>query len=178
VRDALPAGASPKLAPISTGLGEIFYYTLHWRAGAKERPADEADALMALYDAQEYVVKPLLLAVPGVAEINSNGGHQRQLLVEPRLDALMAAGLTVADLADVIRGNVENAGGGIVSGDGQQLTLRATGKVQSPEEIAELPVKFGAAVQPMRVKDVATVAVGTKYRTGAATMDGSERTTS
>ena len=172
--DSLPPGCSPKLAPISTGLGEIFYYTLNWRAGAKERPADEADALMALYDTQEYVVKPMLRSIPGVAEINSNGGHRRQVLVEPRLDALTNAGLTVADLADVIRGNVENAGGGIVSKDGRQLTIRAAGKVQSPEEIAELPVKFGAAVQPMRVKDVATVAVGAKYRTGAATMDGSE----
>jgi cobalt-zinc-cadmium resistance protein CzcA len=174
VLDALPPGCSPKLAPISTGLGEIFYYTLHWQAGAKERPASEEDALMALYDAQEYVVKPLLRSVPGVAEINSNGGHQRQVLVEPKLDALTNAGLTVADLAGVIRGNVENAGGGIVSKDGRQLTIRAAGKVESPEEIAELPVKFGAAVQPMRVKDVATVAVGAKYRTGAATMDGSE----
>lgn len=174
VLDELPAGCSPKLAPISTGLGEIFYYTLHWRAGAKERPADEAEALMALYDAQEYVVKPLLRAVPGVAEINSNGGHQRQVLVEPRLDALAAAGLTVADLADVVRANVENAGGGIVSKDAQQLTIRAVGRVQSPEEIAALPVKFGAAVQPIRVKDVATVATGAKSRTGAATMDGDE----
>jgi len=174
VLDALPPGCSPKLAPISTGLGEIFYYTLHWRAGAKERPANDADALMALYDAQEYVVKPLLRSVPGVAEINSNGGHQRQVLVEPKLAALTNAGLTVADLADVIRGNVENAGGGIVSRDGRQFTIRAAGKVESPEEIAELPVKFGAAVEPMRVKDVALVAVGAKFRTGAATMDGEE----
>jgi heavy metal efflux system protein len=174
VLDTLPPGCSPKLAPISTGLGEIFYYTLHWRAGATERPAAESAALMALYDAQEYVVKPLLRSIPGVAEINSNGGQQRQVLVEPKLAALTDAGLTVADLAEVIRGNVENAGGGIVSKDGQQLTIRAAGRVQSPEEIAELPVKFSAAVTPLRVKDVATVAVGAKYRTGAATMDGSE----
>ncbi|MEO6742057.1 MAG: CusA/CzcA family heavy metal efflux RND transporter, partial [Chthoniobacteraceae bacterium] len=174
VLDSLPRGVSPKLAPISTGLGEIFYYTLHWREGAKERPAEETEALMALFEAQEYVVKPMLRSIPGVAEINSNGGHERQVLVEPRLDALTAAGLTVGDLADVIRGNVENAGGGIVSKDGRQLTIRAVGRVQSPEEIAELPVKFGAAVQPMRVKNVATVADGAKYRTGAATMDGHE----
>jgi cobalt-zinc-cadmium resistance protein CzcA len=174
VSDALPPGVSPKLAPISTGLGEIFYYTLRWKPGAKERPADERAALMELNDAQEYLVKPLLRTVPGIAEINSSGGHRRQVLVEPRIEALTKAGLTVADLADVIRGNVDNAGGGIVSSGGRQITIRAVGKVTSPEEIAELPVKFGAAVTPLRVKDVAHVAVGARYRTGAATMDGEE----
>jgi cobalt-zinc-cadmium resistance protein CzcA len=172
--DALPAGVSPKLAPISTGLGEIFYYTLRWKPGATQRPADERVALMELNDAQEYIVKPMLRTVPGIAEINSSGGHRRQVLVEPRIDALTQAGLTVADLADVIRGNVENAGGGIVSSGGQQITIRAVGKVESPQEISELPVKFGAAVTPLRVKDVAHVAVGARYRTGAATMDGEE----
>ena len=174
VLDALPPGVSPKLAPISTGLGEIFYYTLHWRAGAPERPSDERVAQMDLYDTQEYVVKPLLRTVPGIAEINSSGGHQRQGLVQPRLEALMQAGMTVADLPDVIRGNVENAGGGIVSRDGQQVTLRAVGRVKSAGEISELPVKFGAALAPLRVRDVAEVSLGGRYRTGAATMDGEE----
>lgn len=174
VLNALPPGASPRLAPISTGLGEIFYYTVHWRNGAKEQPADERQALMELYDAQEYVVKPQLRQVPGVAEINSSGGHQRQVLVEPDLAALTRAGMTVSDLADVIRANVENAGGGVVSREGKQVTIRAVGKVQSPEEIADLPVKFGAALAPMRVRDLARVSVGAKYRTGAATMDGRE----
>ncbi|MBL9166886.1 MAG: efflux RND transporter permease subunit [Verrucomicrobiales bacterium] len=174
VVDSLPEGVAPQLAPISTGLGEIFYYTLHWKSDASARPADEQQALMELYDAQEYVVKPLLRQVAGVAEINSNGGHQRQVLVEPDLAALSNAGMTVSDLADVIRGNVENAGGGIVSKNGKQLTIRAVGRVGSPEEIAELPVKFGAAITPLRVKDLARVAVGAKYRTGAATMDGQE----
>lgn len=171
---SLPAGTTPRLAPISTGLGEIFYYTLHWKPGAKERPADYDEALRQLYEAQEYVVKPFLRGVPGVADINSNGGEEGQVVVQPKLDALTNAGLTVADLAEVVRGNVDNAGGGIVSRDGQQLTIRAVGKVQSPEEIAELPVKFGGAVLPFRVKDLADVKMGARYRTGAATMDGEE----
>jgi len=174
VLDSLPPGVSPKLAPISTGLGEIFYYTLHWKSGAKERPADERVSLMELYDTHEYVVKPMLRTVPGIAEINSSGGHQRQVLVQPNLQALTQAGMTVADLADVIRGNVENAGGGVVSRDGLQVTIRAVGKVQSAAEIAELPVKFGAAISPLRVGDLAQVTLGAKYRTGAATMDGEE----
>ena len=174
VLDSLPPGVSSRLAPISTGLGEIFYYTLHWKQGALERPADERSALMDLYDAQEYVVKPLLRTVPGIAEINSSGGLQRQILVQPRIDSLTQAGMTVADLADVIRGNVENAGGGVVSRAGKQVTLRAVGRVQSPDEIENLPVKFGAAISPLRVRDLAEVRLGAKYRSGAATMDGEE----
>ena len=174
VLDQLPAGVSPKLAPISTGLGEILYYTLHWKSGAQGRPAEERMALMDLYDAQEYVVKPLLRTVPGVAEINSSGGHERQVLIEPDLDALTQAGMTVADLADVIRGNTENAGGGVASREGMQVTLRAVGKIQSAEEIGALPVKFGAAISPLRVKDLARVSLGARYRTGAATFEGEE----
>jgi cobalt-zinc-cadmium resistance protein CzcA len=174
VLDSLPPGVSPKLAPISTGLGEIFYYTLAWQPGAAAKPTDHAQAMMALRDTQEYVIKPMLRTVPGVAEINSNGGFQRQLVVEPDLEKLKAAGLTVSELADVIRANADNAGGGIVSQAGQQLTIRAVGRVQSASDIAGLPVKFGAGVQPLKVGDLARVALGEKYRTGAATHNGEE----
>ncbi|MBL9146053.1 MAG: efflux RND transporter permease subunit [Verrucomicrobiaceae bacterium] len=174
VLDQLPAGVSPKLAPISTGLGEIFYYTVSWAPDAKERPADQAQALMQLREAQEYIVKPMLRTVPGVAEINSSGGYQRQVVVEPDLAKLSAASLTLAELADVIRANAENAGGGIISKDGKQLTIRAVSRVQSPDEIADLPVKYGAAVEPIRVKDLAKVELGERYRTGAATYNGEE----
>jgi len=170
----LPPGSSLSLAPISTGLGEIFYYALHWKQDAAERPADEREGLMRLWETQEYVVKPMLRTVQGVAEINSNGGHQRQLTVEPMLDRLKAANLTVGELADIIRGNVENAGGGIINRDGEQLTIRSVGRVATAEDIAGLPIKFGAAVQPMRVADVAKVQWGTGFRGGAATMDGGE----
>ena len=174
ILNELPPGCSPRMAPISTGLGEIFYYGIHWRPAAPGRPANVAEAQMALYDAQEYIAKPMLRSVQGVAEINTIGGYLRQLMVEPRIADLTAAGLTVAELANVIRQNVENAGGGIVGKDGQQLTIRATGRVQSMDEISELPVKFGAAVAPIRVRDVANVNIGAKYRTGASTLDGEE----
>lgn len=170
----LPPGSSLSLAPISTGLGEIFYYALHWKKDAKERPADESEGLMRLWETHEYIVKPLLRTVQGVAEINSNGGHQRQVTVEPMLDKLKAANMTFGDLADIIRGNVENSGGGVISRDGEQLTIRSVGRVSTAEEIAKLPVKFGAAVEPLRVQDVAKVQWGSGFRGGAATMDGEE----
>ena len=112
--------------------------------------------------------------VQGVAEINSNGGHQRQVTIEPMLDKLKAANMTVGELADIIRGNVENAGGGVISRDGEQLTVRSVGRVGSAEEIAQLPIKLGAALQPLKVEDVAKVQWGAGFRGGAATMDGEE----
>ncbi|MBN8420862.1 MAG: efflux RND transporter permease subunit [Verrucomicrobia bacterium] len=170
----LPPGSSLSLAPISTGLGEIFYYTLHWKKGAKEKPADEKEGLMRLWETHEYVVKPHLRVVQGVAEINSNGGHQRQVTVEPMLDKLKAANMTVGELAAIIRGNVENAGGGVINRGDEQLTIRSVGRVSTADEIAMLPIKFGAAIEPLRVKDVAKVQWGAGFRGGAATMDGEE----
>ncbi|MEY5010666.1 MAG: Cobalt-zinc-cadmium resistance protein CzcA [Verrucomicrobiota bacterium] len=170
----LPPGSSLSLAPISTGLGEILYYTLHWKADSKERPAEPKEALMRLWETHEYLVKPGLRNVQGVAEINSNGGLQRLLAVEPDLEKLQAANLTVSDLADILRNNVENSGGGIIQRDGQQLTIRSIGRVRDAAEIAALPVKFGATVLPLTVGDVALVRWGAAFRGGAATMDGGE----
>jgi cobalt-zinc-cadmium resistance protein CzcA len=160
VQDDLPKGVSPKLAPISTGLGEIFYYSVGYKDGAKNKPESEQEQL--------------LRTVPGIAEINSTGGYERQFVVQPRPEALENAGMTFSELADVIAANVENAGGGIIARHGEQLTIRAVSRVNTPEEIGNLPLKFGAAVQPLMVKDVADVATGTKFRTGAATLNGTE----
>ncbi|MEK0447683.1 MAG: Cobalt-zinc-cadmium resistance protein CzcA, partial [Verrucomicrobiota bacterium] len=170
----LPPGSSLSLAPVSTGLGEIFYYTLHWKPGSKERPTDTQEGLMRLWETHEYLIKPALRTVQGVAEINNNGGHRRILAVEPDLAKLQAANLTVSDLAQILRGNVENAGGGVIQRSGEQLTIRSIGRVTSAEEIAALPVKFGATVKPITVGDVASVRWGTPFRGGAATMDGEE----
>jgi cobalt-zinc-cadmium resistance protein CzcA len=82
--------------------------------------------------------------------------------------------MTVGELADIIRGNVENAGGGVINRDGEQMTIRSVGRVSTAEEIANLPIKFGAAVEPLRVKDLAKVQWGAGFRGGAATMDGQE----
>src|SRR5215212_8696379 len=120
VLDKLPPGASAKLAPISTGLGEIFYYSVSYRADATNKAATELEQLLALSEIQEYTIKPLLRAVPGIAEINETGGYERQFVVQPKPAALEAAGMTFSELADVIAANVENAGGGIINGGGEQ----------------------------------------------------------
>ncbi|MBI3415694.1 MAG: efflux RND transporter permease subunit [Verrucomicrobia bacterium] len=174
VLEKLPPGASAKLAPISTGLGEIFYYSVSYRADATNKPATELEQLLALSEIQEYTIKPLLRAVPGIAEINESGGYERQFVIQPKPDALETVGMTFSELAALLAQNVQNAGGGIISRGGQQLTIRAVSRVQNADELAELPLKFGAGVKPLLVKDVADVKIGTKFRTGAATLNGKE----
>src|SRR6266699_3383815 len=174
VLERLPPGASPKLAPISTGLGEIFYYTVQYRPGVTNKPTTELAQLIELTEIQKYTIKPLLRTVRGIAEINESGGYEKQFVIQPQPEALEAVGMTFSELADLVAQNVENAGGGIISRGGQQLTIRAVSRVNSAEEIANLPVKFGAGVKPLLVTDVAEVVLGTKFRTGAATLNGKE----
>src|SRR6266513_6496355 len=88
VLERLPTGALPKLAPISTGLGEIFYYSVNYRADAKNKPVAESEQLIELSEIQEYVIKPLLRTVPGIAEINESGGYEKQFVVQPKPDSL------------------------------------------------------------------------------------------
>src|SRR3989454_8596565 len=174
VLEQLPAGTLPKLAPISTGLGEIFYYSVNYRADAKNKPLTELEQLIELSEIQEYVIKPLLRTVPGIAEINESGGYERQFVIQPKPEALADVNMTFSELAGLVAQNVQNAGGGIISRGGEQLTIRAISRVSNTEEIENLPLKFGAAVKPLLVKDVAEVKIGTKFRTGAATLNGHE----
>jgi cobalt-zinc-cadmium resistance protein CzcA len=172
--DSLPPGLTPKLNPITTGLGEVFYYSVDYSSGAPHAPATREAQLMELWQIQEYIIKPQLRTVPGVAEVNAYGGYVKQIVVQPKIDKLRDAGLTVNDLARVVGENVENTGGGIVNSGNEQLVIRGVGRVVSPQEIAELPVKFAAGVMPMRVKDLAEVQIGHAFRTGAATDSGQE----
>jgi heavy metal efflux system protein len=173
--EELPSGLAPKLAPITTGLGEIFYYVVDYAPDASNKPATRAEQLMELKLLHDFVVKPALRTVPGIAEVNASGGYEKQILVLPRPDALLATGITFADLAAVIAENVENAGGGAVQIGGEQIAIRTDGRVQTADEIAQLPLKFrGAAAAPLLGRDVAEVGIGSSLRTGSATHNGRE----
>ncbi|MBN8549058.1 MAG: CusA/CzcA family heavy metal efflux RND transporter [Deltaproteobacteria bacterium] len=172
--ERLPHATFPKLAPISTGLGEIFYYSIRFRPGAPGIPATEQAQLIELNQIQEYIIKPTLRTIAGIADINATGGFEKQFVIQAKPEALSAIGMTFNEVADLISQNVENAGGGIISRDGQQLSVRAVTRVASADAIANLPLKFGSGVRPLLVKDVADVVIGTKFRTGAATVNGQE----
>lgn len=172
--EELPPGVVPKLAPITTGLGEIYHYVVHYRDDFAEAPADPAERLRQLKLAQDYIVKPALRTVEGVTEVNTSGGYERQIVVMPDPVKLASVGLTIGEVADVISENVENAGGSIVEKGGETVTVRAIGRVQTIEEIANLPIRFAGRPAVLRVKDVAEVGIGSGQRTGAATHDGQE----
>lgn len=172
VRDMLPAGSSPRLAPITTGLGEIWYYTLEWAQPPSD--LDERQQLMELFEAQEYIVRPMLRAIEGVADVNSNGGLERQFVIEPDLKKLTTAGITPSELAQAVGANVANAGGGTITKNGQRFTVRTEARVTTAEMIRALPVKFAGGVRPLTVADLATVTIGHAPRDGAATTNGKE----
>lgn len=172
VRDQLPPGSTPQLAPITTGLGEIYYYTLEWRQPPPGMSAERQ--LMELYEAQEYTVRPMLRSVAGVADVNSSGGLEEQYVVQPDPAKLAAHGVTAAELAQAVAGNVENAGGGIVARGTERFAVRTDARVMRAEEIAAIPVKFAAGVLPLQVRDLATVVTSYGPRQGAATQNGRE----
>ncbi len=170
----LPPGLTPKLAPIATGLGEIFYYALDYRAGAADAPPTRDAQLAELRQLQDYVVKPLLRATPGVAEVNTSGGHERQILIQPDPARLAASGFSVDTLADIVEMNTRNAGGGYVEIGGEQLVVRAPSRVLDTAQIAQIPLRFGGGVQPILLGELATIGVGTSFRTGAGTDNARE----
>ena len=174
VADELPPELSPKLAPIATGLGEIFYYSLAYRADATNKPASREEQLAVLKLVQDYTVKPLLRGTPGVAEVNTSGGYDRQIVIQPNIARLLSAGVSVNQLAATIAENTENQGGGLVEIGGEQIVIRANSRVTSTNQIAKIPLKFGAGVTPLLVGDVAEVTSGHGFRTGASTVNGEE----
>jgi len=172
--ESLPAGLQPRLAPITTALGEIYYYQVSFKVGATNQPATESEELMALKEVQEYLVSPLLRGTPGVAEVNSSGGHEKQVVIMPDLTQLASVGTTVEELARLVGENTKNVGGGLIELGGEQVVIRADSRVQTAEEIANIPLKFGGAVKAITVRDVAEVGIGSSFRTGAATSGGKE----
>ena len=174
--DDLPKDISPKLAPITTGLGEIYYYVVDYAPGYEgpDKPKSRAEQLMELKLIHDFVVKPQLRSVPGIAEVNASGGYEKQIVILPKPEKLLASGATFKELSDTIGENVENAGGSVIQLGGEQIAIRTNGRVQSAEEIGILPVKFRAGAEPLRVKDLADVEIGKNIRTGSATHNGAE----
>ena len=174
VLDDLPPGLAPRLAPIATGLGEIFYYSLDYATDAPQRPATREAQLTALRQIHDTQVRPLLRGTAGVAEVNTSGGYERQIVIEPDPARLAGAGLSLDALAPIVAENTRNAGGGYVEIGGEQLIVRAVSRANSLEELTRLPLKFTGAVKPILLGEVATVSLGSNFRTGTATHDGRE----
>lgn len=172
IKGALPPGLEPEMGPIATGLGEIFVYTVDALPGATRENGEPFDA-MALREIQDWIIKPQLAQVPGVVEINTVGGFDKQYHVRPDPTRLLQMGITLEDLVTALQRNNDNRGAGYIEHNGQQLLVRSPGQLSGIRDIEEVVVgRFGSA--PVKVRDVAEVAVGEELRTGAATRDGRE----
>jgi cobalt-zinc-cadmium resistance protein CzcA len=171
-RDRLPAGVTPTMGPIATGLGEIVLWTVEADPGATKPDGTPYDAT-DLREIQDWVIKPQLRNVPGVTEINSIGGFERQYVVAPDLERLVAHGLSLADVVRALEKNNTNQGAGYIERRGEQVLVRAPGQVQAMDDLRDTLVGRVQG-QPIRIRDVATVALGHELRTGAATANGQE----
>lgn len=160
-KDQLPLGVEPELGPLSTGLGEIFQYTLE---------GDSIDA-MELRTIQDWLVAPLLKPVAGVNEVNSFGGYVRQVQVLVSPEKLLKYNLTLEDVAEALERSNSNAGGGVIVNGWEQMYMRGVGLLESPEDIEEVVLR-AVDGSPVLVSDIADVVIGSETRQGAVTRDG------
>ncbi|WP_375576010.1 efflux RND transporter permease subunit [Paracidovorax oryzae] len=171
-REQLPEGVSPVIGPISTGLGEIYLWTVEAGEDAR-RPDGKEYTPTDLREVQDWIIKPQLRNVKGVTEINSIGGFAKEYQVAPSPEKLHAHGLTLADVVTALERNNENVGAGYIERRGEQYLIRAPGQVRTIEDIGNIVVSNVAGV-PIRIGDVGEVIVGRELRTGAATDNGKE----
>ena len=171
-RSQLPQGIDPELGPISTGLGEIFLYTVDADPGAR-KPDGTAYTPEDLRTLQDWVIRPQLRNTPGVTEVNSIGGYQRQFHVTPRPERLSAYGLTMGEVIAALEANNANVGAGYVERYGEQYLIRVPGQASGIADLSSVIVTNRGGV-PIRIADVADVIIGKELRTGAATQNGHE----
>ncbi len=169
VTPKMPEGVVPVLGPVSTGLGEVYQYTLkHPGDGDRQLSAEE---LMERRVIQDWVLRPMLRAIPGVAEINSMGGLERQFQVLVNPDRLRHYRLSLREVQDAIERNNANAGGGVLRSAAEQYLIRGVGLIRSVEDIGSIVLKEERGV-PVFVRDVAQVQVGAAVRQGAVVKNG------
>ena len=191
----LPPGAEVHMGPISTGLGEIYMWTVHYKEPGDGVPVKEgqpgwqsdgsyltpegqrlrSDFERAAYlrTVQDWIIGPQLRTVPGVAGVDVIGGYKKQYQVQPDPAKLISLGLSFKDVAEAIEGNNQNRGAGYLERNGEGYVVRSAGRLESMEEIGAVVVATRGGVA-VRVKDVATVGIGRELRTGSASENGRE----
>lgn len=158
----LPAGiATPEMGPVATGLGEIFHYVIH----------SNSRSLTELRTIQDWTIKPVLRAVPGVAEINSWGGYEKQYQVRIDPNRLIKYGLSYDEVVEALERNNLNAGGGSIASGGAMQLVQGLGRVSTLDQIGDIVVKAKDGI-PIHVHDVADVEIGAEIRRGAVTFGG------
>ncbi|MDK8754364.1 efflux RND transporter permease subunit [Acinetobacter radioresistens] len=172
IQAELPAQTSPIMSPVSTGLGEIYQWVL--RAGPKAKKSDgTAYTAMDLREIQDWVVRPQLQRVQGVAEVNSIGGFEKNYVVSPDFNYMQQLNISLEQLQQALNQNNENRGAGYIEDNGQQLTVRIPGTLNNISDIENTLVTSSSG-RAIRVSDIAQVSIGHDLRTGGATYNGEE----
>lgn len=172
VRGAIPGGIEPTMGPIASGLGEIVNYVVRVQDGATNADGKPYTPEQ-LRTIQDWIIKPQLVKVPGVTEINSVGGYEKQYQVAPKPSRMLAYKVTLQDVFRALDLNNRNAGAGYIEKNGEQWLVRSPGQLKSLDDIRNVVITKRDDA-PVRVKDVATVKLGEQLRTGAATSNEQE----
>ena len=168
----LPPGLEPVLGPIATGLGEIFMFTVDAEPGATN--ADGSPVMpMDLRTVHDWIIRPQLLRVPGVVEVNPVGGFKKEILIAPDPVKLLAYNLGYDDIVNALQWNNNNRGAGFIEHNGTQWLLRVPGQAEAIDDLGAIVVEEHEGL-PVRIRDVASVGIGKELRSGAATQNGRE----
>lgn len=195
VKESLPAGTNVRMGPISTGLGEIYMWAVHYKSAGADNPARDGKAgwqsdgsyltpegqrlkteferAVYLRTVQDWIIRPQLKTVPGVAGVDVIGGFEKQYHVQPDPAKLIGFGVSFADIAEALERNNHNRGAGYIERNGEGYVVRSAGRLESSEEIGEVVVATRAGV-PVRIRDAAEVKIGRELRTGSASENGKE----
>jgi len=172
VKGNLPVDAEPIMGPIATGLGEIFLWTVD-QVDGYVKPDGTSYSSTELRTIQDWVIRPQVRNIPGVADVNSIGGFVKQYHVAPNPEKLMAYGITFRSVMEALMKNNANVGAGYIEHRGEQYLIRTPGQVTGLEDIGRIIVGSHRGV-PIYIRDVAKVTIGKELRTGAATQNGKE----
>jgi heavy metal efflux system protein len=168
----LPSAARPELGPISTGLGEIYQYVVDYKEKAKGEA--RLKQLMELKSVQDWFIKPRLITVEGVAEINTSGGFEKQYHVQPDPKKMAAYGIHFDEILNALEKVNKNVGGGYVEQTAEQFLIQGVGLIKSAKGIERIPIKTLESFKIITIGDVAKVVLGKELRTGSATYNGDE----
>jgi len=172
IKSVLPAGLEPEMGPVATGLGEIFMYTVEAKEGFLQEDGTPIDSI-ELREIQDWIIKPQLSLVPGVTEVNSIGGYNKQYHVNPSPEKMLSYEISFEDISDALELNNANVGAGYIETNGQQILIRSPGQLKTIGDIEDVVVK-NIDHAPIKIKDIAEVGIGKELRTGAATQGGEE----
>ena len=172
IKSELPDGLEPEMGPIASGLGEIFVYTVSAQPKARQANGQPYD-MTALREIQDWIIQPRLTRVPGITEVNTIGGYAKQYHIQPDPQKMLEFGISFGDIHHALKANNSNRGAGYIERYGQQLLVRSPGQLQTIDDIEQVVVKQMSGT-PIKIMDIADVAIGKTLRTGAATQNGQE----